>query len=247
MINQISTKDYTSAYVDASPSELIHNSDEMFLCVGLVHFFRVDRKALKNLSQFKKTRGLKRKIQTQEYIITKIKENVILPNGLVSWNYRDLALKNGSFILENAIVGSNIHSVAENIKIGEHDINLKLCTSLSWYSIVISIFLKYISQIAKIEHKKNVAIFLDLLPGDNINNQRNFEIIEYIINNSRLSEFQTDALRDYELQTIGYGYGILNESTKEFKNDFEFVITDWIIQSFHSLLKYEKRKFRYFK
>lgn len=239
---QISDKDYTVGYVDASPSELLHNGTEDFLCIGFATYFHVDRSALKNISQFKKTRGLKRKLQTQNYIIENIITDKISPYGLVSWNYRDLALKNGAFILADAGIVSSGNDFAEQVMIGSHHVSFGLANSLAWYSIAISIFLKYMSQIAKVQEKKKVAMFLDLLPGDNSLNLRNFEIVEFIINNSKLEEFQTEAIEANGLEIIGYGYGEKDSSTRDLKNDYEFVVTDWILQSFYSLLKYEREK-----
>ena len=238
-ITQIDKDEYILAYVDACPSELIQNSQERFICVGLVTYFGIDRKNLKSISQFKKTRGLNRKLQTQEYIIQNIKNERILPVGIINWNFKPLALKNGLFILNDAGLLKEENIDSQKITMINYEIKLGLCTSLSWYSIVISIFLKFIGPLAKLQDKNKVAIFLDLLPGDNIDGQRNFEIVEYLINNSRLSDFQADAIIENNLDLIGFGYGIKEKSTKDFKNDYEFVITDWIVQSFYSMIKYQ--------
>ena len=239
-ISEINSKHYTTAYVDACPSELIQNSTESFLCVGLTTFSHLNRKNLKPISQYKKTRGLKRKLQIQDYLIQKIKDEEILLTGVVCWNYQLTALKNGLLILNEAGLLTDENLTTEEISISDLNVKLGICISLSWYSVVISMFFKYLSQIAKIQKKKKVAIFLDLLPGDNLNSQKKFEIVEYLINNSRLSEFQTDAMTENNLEVIGYGYGMLEKSLRDFKNDYEFVITDWIISSFYSLVKYQQ-------
>ncbi|OYQ35683.1 hypothetical protein CHU92_10745 [Flavobacterium cyanobacteriorum] len=236
----LSSLEYKFGYVDASPSELIQNSSESFLCVGITTFFKVDRDNLLNLTQFKKVRGIKRKLQVQNYLIQAIHQKKIVPFGMISWNYRDIALKNGEFILKDAQIIHQSNQTANTVVVNNHEISIGLATSLGWYAIVIAMFLKFMGEVAKAVNQEKVAIFLDLLPGDNFKKQRNFEIVEQIINNSQLKGFQENALADYNLNLIGYGYGMHDKSTKNLKNDYEFVITDWIVQSFYSLIKYEK-------
>ncbi len=235
-----STKEYALGFADASPSELLHNSDTKFICIAVVYFFFVKRSQLKKISQFKKTRGLKRKLQTQNYIIESIENGLIAPAGISNWNERSIALENGKYILNQAGIVTEEKQYSDLIEIGQESISYGHCVSLGWYSIVLSTFLKYISQIAKIENKSKVAILLDLLPGDRIHNLRSFNVVQEIIDNSVLEEFQLDAVEDNELEIIGYAYGQKDGTTKGIKNDFEYVITDWIVQSFYSLLIYEK-------
>ena len=95
-----------------------------------------------------------------------------------------------------------------------------------------------------IENKTKVAILLDLLPGDRIHNLRSFNVVEKIIDKSVLEEFQTEAIEENGLEIMGYAYGLKDGTTKGIKNDFEYVITDWIVQYFYSLLIYEKENLK---
>jgi hypothetical protein len=235
-----STQEFALGFADASPSELLHNSDTQFICIAVVYFFFVKRSKLKQISQFKKTRGLKRKLQTQNYIIESIENGLIAPAGISNWNERSVALENGKHILNQAEIVTEEKQYSDLIEIGQEKISYGHCVSLGWYSIVLSTFLKYIGQIAKIENKPKVAILLDLLPGDRIHNLRSLNVVQEIIDNSVLEEFQVEAIDDNKLEIIGYAYGQKEGTTKGIKNDFEYVITDWIVQSFYSLLVYEK-------
>jgi hypothetical protein len=235
-----STQEFALGFADASPSELLHNSDTQFICIAVVYFFFVKRSKLKQISQFKKTRGLKRKLQTQNYIIESIENGLIAPAGISNWNERSVALENGKHILNQAGIVTEEKQYSDLIEIGQEKISYGHCVSLGWYSIVLSTFLKYIGQIAKIENKPKVAILLDLLPGDRIHNLRSLNVVQEIIDNSVLEEFQVEAIDDNKLEIIGYAYGQKEGTTKGIKNDFEYVITDWIVQSFYSLLVYEK-------
>lgn len=238
--NTLSTKDYALGYVDASPSELLHNSDTNYICIAVVHFFFVNRVKLKKISQFKKTRGIKRKLKTQEYIINAIENNLIVPMGISSWNEREVALKNGKYIIDQAGIASKENDFSDLIDVGQEKLSYGHCVSLGWYSIILSTFLKQIGQIAKVTNKSKVAILLDLLPGDRINNLRSYNVVKEIIDKSVLEEFQFDAIDENKLEIIGYAYGLKDGTTKGIKNDFEYIITDWIVQSFYSLLLYEK-------
>ena len=66
----------------------------------------------------------------------------------------------------------------------------------------------------------------------------NEHLIAYV--DTSPSDSQLETIEKYNLKKIGYGYGVKNGTTKDLKNDYEFVITDWIAQSLHSLLIYEK-------
>jgi len=238
--DELSSKHFSINFVDASPSELIHNSNEKFISIVSVHFFHLNRSKLKKISQFKKTRGIKRKLQTQKYIIDSVDNNLVNLLGISNWNLREVALKNGMYILKLAKIIDKDKDFNENIIINNVSVTYGLCISLGWYSIVLATFMSQIGQIARVTNKKNAAILLDLLPGDNISNFRNMRIVESIIENSILSEFQTDAIQNNKLETLGFGYGQKNGTTRDLKNDFEYVIVDWIVQSFHSLLQFEK-------
>lgn len=238
------TKEYALGYADASPSELLHNSDSKYICIALVYFFYTKRSQLRKISQFKKTRGIKRKLQTQKYIIDSIENGLIAPVGISNWNESSVALENGKYILKEAGIVTDEKDFSDLIEIGEHSLSYGHCVSLGWYSIVLSTFLKQIGQIAKIENKSKVAILLDLLPGDRIHNLRSFNVVEKIIDKSILEEFQMEAIEENGLEIMGYAYGLKDGTTKGIKNDFEYVITDWIVQSFYSLLIYEKEKLK---
>ena len=234
------TKEYALGYADASPSELLHNSDSKYICIALVYFFYTKRSQLRKISQFKKTRGIKRKLQTQRYIIDSIENGLIAPMGISNWNESGVALENGKYILKEAGIVTDEKDFSDLIEISEQRLSYGHCVSLGWYSIVLSTFLKQIGQIAKIENKTKVAILLDLLPGDRIHNLRSFNVVEKIIDKSVLEEFQLEAIEENGLEIMGYAYGLKDGTTKGIKNDFEYVITDWIVQSFYSLLIYEK-------
>lgn len=238
--DKLSTEHFSLNFIDASPSELIHNSDEKYISIAFVHYFHINKKELKKISQFKNTRGIKRKLQTQKYIIDSIDKNLINLMGISNWNLSEVALKNGAHILKLAEVSENEKNFNQNIVINGENVSFGLCVSLGWYSIVLASFMSQIGQIARVTNKKNAAILLDLLSGDNIFSVRNMKIVENIIDNSILSEFQIDAIKNNNLETLGFGYGQKNGNTKDLKNDFEYVIIDWIVQSFHSLLLYEK-------
>lgn len=237
---ELSSEHFSLNFIDASPSELIHNSNEKYISIAFVHYFHLKRKELKQISQFKKTRGIKRKLQTQKYIIDSIDNNLINLCGVSNWNLCEVALKNGAYILKLAEISESEKNFDENVVINGENVSFGLCVSLGWYSIVLASFMSQIGKIAAITNKKNAAILLDLLSGDNVFNMRNMKIVENIIDNSILSEFQLDAFKNNELETLGFGYGQKNGNTKDLKNDFEYVIVDWIVQSFHSLLLYKK-------
>lgn len=238
--DELESENFSLNYIDASPSELIHNSDEKFISIIFVHFFHISRNKLKQISQFKKTRGIKRKLQTQKYIIDSLDNNLINLCGISNWNLSEVALKNGAHILNLSMNVEKDKSLNDDIVINGISVNYGLCVSLGWYSIVLASFMSQIGQIARVTNKKNAAILLDLLSGDSIFNFRNIKIVENIIDNSILSKFQTDAIQTNKLETLGFGYGQKNGNTKDLKNDFEYVIVDWIVQSFHSLLQFEK-------
>lgn len=239
-VSSFNTKEYALGYVDSSPSELLHNSKTEYICIALVYFSFVKRTQLRKISQFKETRGLKRKLQTQKYLIYSIENGLIAPNGITNWNKKSVALENGKFILKQAGIAADEKEYSHLIEIGKEKLSYGHCVSLGWYSIVLSIFLKQIGKIAKIDNKNKVAILLDLLPGDNIHNQRSFNIVQEIIDNTELEDFQLEAIEENKLEIIGFAYGQKNGTTKDLKNEFEYVITDWIVQSFYSLLIYEK-------
>jgi hypothetical protein len=236
------TKEYALGFVDACPSELLHNSSTKYICIVFVYFFFIKRNQLQNIRQFKKTRGLKRRLQTQNYIIDCIENKLMAPMGFSNWNERIVALENGKYILEQSKIVSGEKEFSDLIKIEQENLSYGHCVSLGWYSIVLSVFLKEIGRIAKIESKSKVAILLDLFPGDNIYNQRSFNVIQEIINKSELIDFQFDAIQDNKLEIMGFAYGQKDGMTKGIKNEFEYTITDWIAQSFYSLLIYEKEK-----
>ncbi|MDF2833747.1 hypothetical protein [Chryseobacterium indoltheticum] len=198
--DELSSKHFSINFVDASPSELIHNSNEKFISIVSVHFFHLNRSKLKKISQFKKTRGIKRKLQTQKYIIDSVDNNLVNLLGISNWNLREVALKNGMYILKLAKIIDKEKDFNENIVINNVSVNYGLCISLGWYSIVLATFMSQIGQIARVTNKKNAAILLDLLPGDNISNFRNMRIVESIIENSILSDFQTDAIKNNKLE-----------------------------------------------
>jgi hypothetical protein len=79
-----------------------------------------------------------------------------------------------------------------------------------------------------------------LLPGDNLSFRKNLKIVNYIIDNSELGEFFSDTIKAKNLEGIGLAYGIKDGSTRAIKMEYEFTITDWIAQSFNSLIIYEK-------
>lgn len=236
---QLSERKEAIAFVDATPSELIHNSSDKYICIVLVHYLQIKRNQIDKLPQFKDSRTLDRRIKIQKKIIDYIKKEIISPIGILNFNYKNIALQNGKVILKKFTKNEN-YDFLDKITIGNEEMKYGQSLSLAWYSIVLSKFLMEMGRIAKAENKNNVAILLDLLPGDNINSFRNMNTIKFLINNTELEEFQNLAIQENNLEKIGYGYGVKNESTREIKNSLDYVLTDWIVQSFYSLLKYEK-------
>ena len=233
---QISRSDHSICYVDTCPSERIVLDDNSILAFGLVNYLEIDRNQLKRISQFKKVRGLDRKIKIQRYLIEKIKERVIVPCGVIRWNYKSLSFKNGEFILyANNLIGKT-ESKQRKILIAEEHIKYNDLVSLAWYSLILSDFLKSAGSFAESEVKSGAIIFLDLLPGDNDQKHRNLKLINHIIHNSELIEFQNDVIQKNKVKNLGFGYGWKNRSTKELKMDFEYTICDWITNSFHSFI-----------
>ncbi|MCF8297995.1 MAG: hypothetical protein K9J13_10660 [Saprospiraceae bacterium] len=241
-MEELTRREFTITYTDACPSELLHNSSEKYLCIGMVNYFNIDRLSLINISQFKKIRGIERKLKNQQYIIERIENDSIALTGLINWNYRKQALENGKLFLEQANIIPIDNDYSKSVCIDKEILSYGHAVSLSWYSIVLATFLKQIGAFAKWENKENAILLIDLLPGDNIDIRRNLNVVRYITNNSELKEFQYDAIKNYNLSKIGYGYGIKDGSTKSLKNDFEYTIIDWIVQSFNSLIKFEKEK-----
>lgn len=240
-MEELSRKECTFAYTDACPSELLHNSHEEYLCIGLINFLYIDKGTLSKFSQFKKTRGTERRLKVQRYIIEAIKKELIVLGGVINWNYRDEALQNGEKILAKTGILSSKGKYDEMIQIGNETLSYGHAVSLGWYSIVLALFLKQLGVFAKVERKKMAMILIDLLPGDNEHWRRNLDVVRFITNNTELKEFQRDSLRKNGFTKIGYGYGIKDGSTKNLKNDFEYTIVDWIVQSFHSFILYKMK------
>jgi hypothetical protein len=238
--DQLSRKDFTISYTDACPSELIHNTHHPYLSIALVNFWEMDRTKLRSVLQFKKTRGLDRRIKTQDYIIDCVEKGIIIPLGVASWNERQAALQSGRVILNKYKLIPFCDNFSTPVTLAGEAISYGHAVSLAWYSLALAIFAKNLGTMTKFERKKKSAILIDLLPGDNINYRKNLKIVNYIVDHSELGDFFADAIRDNELEGIGLGYGIKNGSTKDIKEDYEFTITDWIAQSFNSLTLYEK-------
>ena len=241
MMEELSRKECTFAYTDACPSELLHNSYEEYLCIGLINFLYIDKGALNKFNQFKKTRGIKRRLNVQKYMIEAIQKGQIVLGGVINWNYRDEALRNGEKILAECGIPSSKREYDEIIQIGNETLSYGHAVSLGWYSFVLALFLKQLGVFAKVEQKNTAMILIDLLPGDNEHWRRNLDVVRFISNYTELKEFQRDSLRKNSLSKIGYGYGIKDGSTKNLKNDFEYTIVDWIVQSFHSFVLYKMK------
>jgi len=241
-IGSISRKEFTITYTDACPSELIHNTAHPYLSIALVNFWEVDRNQLRQLLQFKKTRGLDRRMKTQDYIIDCVEKGTIIPVGVVSWNERASVLQSGRVILNKYGLVPFADDLSASIMLAGEQISYGHAISLAWYSLALAMFSKNIGTMASFECKKKAAILIDLVPGDNINFRKNLKIVNYIIDNSELSEFFADAIKEHQMDGFGLAYGIKYNSTKAIKEDYEFTVTDWIAQSFNSLTLYEKFK-----
>jgi hypothetical protein len=236
----LSRKDFTISYTDACPCELIHQTTHPYLSIALVNFWEVDRTRLRPILQFKKTRGLERRKKTQDYIINCIEKGIIVPLGVVSWNERQAALQSGRVILNKYNLVPFTDDLRAIVNIADEQLCYGHAVSLAWYSLALAIFAKNLGVMTKFERKVKAAILIDLLPGDNINFRKNLKLVNYIIDYSELSGFFTDTLKENGLDGIALAYGMKNDSTKAIKEDYEFTITDWIVQSFNSLILYEK-------
>lgn len=241
-MEEVDSKYFTITYADACPSELVHSSTDPFLSIGLIGYLRLERSSLRKLNQYKNTRGISRKLNTQEYIISTMKSGLIIPTGVVSWNKREIVIKNGEFILSKYNIAKKQESFKAIVELNGEQVSYGHLVSLAWYSMVLATFAKNIGVITKYEQKQNAIILIDLLPGDNQFVRRNLKLVRYIIDHSELIEFFDDVIIEHSLKKIGFGYGIKDNSTKVIKNDFEYVIVDWIVQSFNSLILYEKLK-----
>jgi len=240
LMEQIDSKYFTITYADACPSELIHSSTEPLLSIGLINYMNLDRGSLRKINQYKNTRGIARKLKTQEYLISAMKSGLIIPIGVISWNKREVALKNGEFILSKYNIVEKQKDFKTIVELNGQEISYGHLVSLAWYSMALATFAKNIGEITKYEKKQNAIILIDLLPGDNQLFRRNLKVVRHIIDQSELIEFFDDVVIKHGLNKLGFGYGIKDDSTKAIKNDFEYVIVDWIVQSFNSLLLYEK-------
>jgi hypothetical protein len=241
-IEPLSRKEFTITYADACPSELIHHTAHPYLSIALVNFWNVDRSKLRQLSQFKKTRGLERRMKTQDYIIDCVEKGTIIPVGVVSWNERASVLQSGRVILNKYGLVPFADDFSANVLLAGEQISYGQAVSLAWYSLALAIFSKNLGTMTSFERKKKGAILIDLLPGDNVNFRKNLKIVNYIIDNSELGEFFADTIKEHQMDGVGLAYGIKDGSTKAIKEDYEFTVTDWIAQSFNSLTLYEKFK-----
>jgi hypothetical protein len=239
-IDHLSREEFTIVYADACPSELIHNTTHPYLNISFVNFWNVSRERLKPIVQFKKTRGLDRRIKMQDYIIQCIEQGIIIPVGVSSWNERTSILQSGRVILNKYNLIPFKDSLSEIISINEEKISYGHALSLAWYSLALAIFSKELGVMVGFEKKRKAAILIDLLPGDNLSFRKNLKIVNYIIDNSELGEFFSDTIKAKNLEGIGLAYGIKDGSTRAIKMEYEFTITDWIAQSFNSLIIYEK-------
>ena len=239
-MDTLSRKDYTLTYADATPSELIHNSNNDYIVIGLINYFNVERNLLKPITQYKNTRGLSRKLKSLEYIIDCFEKKLIIAAGVASWNERQIALDNGALLLKDEKLIDEEHSFEELISINGQQVKYGRLLSLAWYSIAIVLLSKNVALITKVEGKTASAILIDLLPGDDKESSSNLSLVRYIVRQTQLDKILEDAMIANGVKKFGFGYGIKNDSTKEIKNDFEYTIMDWIVQSFHSLLLYEK-------
>ncbi|NCD68247.1 hypothetical protein [Mucilaginibacter agri] len=239
-IETLSRREFTITYTDACPSELIHNTSHPYLSITLVNFLNVEREKLLKILQFKKARGLDRRMKVQDYIIDCIEKGTVIPLGVSSWNERTSVLQSGKVILNKYGLVPFTDDFSNSVTLADEQISYGHAVSLAWYSLALAVFAKRIGPMMSHEQKKKAAILIDLLPGDNINFKKNLKIVNYIIDNSELAEFFMDTIRDYQIDGIGLAYGIKDGSTKAIKEDYEFTVTDWIAQSFNSLTLYEK-------
>lgn len=235
-MESITKNNFTITYIDTCPSELLHNSKVKYLCIGLVNYFKVERTQLQKLNQFKSVRSLERKLKTQDYIIDNIKKGNISLTGVVNWNYSKIALENGQLLLHQCNLIPKHNNFQKIESINNESITYGIAASLAWYSLVLSTFFNDVGVITKLEKKKNAAIFFDLISGDDIFKKRNLNIVRYIIDHSELRDFRNEAIKSNKIKGIGYGYGIKEGLTKNLKNDFEYTILDWIVQSFNSFI-----------
>lgn len=241
-LDQLSRKDFTIAYTDACPSELIHHTAHPYLSIALVNFWNVERGQLRQILQFKKTRGLERRKKTQDYIIECVENGKIIPLGVSSWNERYSVIQSGRVILNKYNLLPFADDLSAPVSLAGEEIAYGHAVSLAWYSMALAIFAKNLGVMTAFEKKKKAAILIDLLPGDNLNFRNNLKIVNYIIDNSELGAFFSDSIINNHLEGIGLAYGIKDGTTKAIKEDFEFTVTDWVAQSFNSLILYEKFK-----
>ena len=159
--------------------------------------------------------------------------------GLLALGYltrRDMAFESGkNFLLHYRIIDKYERS-DQRIIINKIDTSIGQLISLAWYSLMLSAFSKQVGSFIRYEKKEQGIIFLDLLPGDNQDSPKSkLEIIKYLTAQPALKSFFDDAVLYNGIKRIGYGYGMKNNSIKGLKNDFEFVLTDWIAQSLNCL------------
>jgi len=233
---ELERKTCTFSYVDVCPSELFHNTDSTHLAFVLTNFIHIEKPALNQIRQFKDTRGLDRRSKTMDYLINQIERNQILFMSIGYLTHKSVAFDNGkNFLLHHKLITEYTDNNVR-VRINDFETSVGQLISLTWYSVMLSAFAKEVGTFIKFEKKGQGMIFLDLLPGDNQDDKRTkLEVMKYLTGHSELKSFFDEAVRDNGIERIGYGYGMKNNSTKDLKNDFEFVITDWIAQSLYCL------------
>lgn len=227
-------------YADVCPSELFHNAASTHLAFVLVNFFHIEKPYLNQVRQFKDTRGFERRLKTMDYLLDGIKKGAIRLIVQGYWTSKDIAFQNGRNFLVASSLLSRDQSIDSRITINGVETSVGQLISLGFYSIILSVFAQQVGTYVRFERKEQGIIMLDLLPGDNQgNSRRKLDLVQFIIHNSIMKSFFDDSIKENQISRLGFGYGIKNNSSKDFKNDFELVITDWIVQSLHCLFSNE--------
>src|SRR4051794_27427590 len=123
-MQELSRKDHTFVFVDASPSELIHKLTDKILILSLINFHNIEFDKVR-LKQFKDTRTPERKLKAQDYIIDCFETGKISGYGTIAWNTQKLALYNANrFLTSQGLLSKEQLYNDERIQIAQENISV---------------------------------------------------------------------------------------------------------------------------
>jgi hypothetical protein len=230
-IEPISPQDTLLLYTDASPSELFMGDLNGKIVFSMVLFFPFDR-SINSIGQLKNVRKKRR-----EKALNSLKQDIELnrinfvANAVIV--EKKVALQSSINFLKSSKLLTSNSPLDEIINFGGQEISYGNLLCLTWYAICLHTYSGFPIKVASLANKSQVFVVLDLLPGDNGNLNRKFNLINFIAKNSELS---LNTIKDLNAKNVdrfatGYASGIQHTDYRPMKESHEFCITDWICNS----------------